>query len=76
LEDWIGFIESRSSIKGISRDQWNQLFKFAKLSIEDESLRWHNEEQSWPALIDEFVAHVREMRGDEPGSEDDIEMEY
>ena len=76
LEEWIRFIDGPSGVKGISRDQWSHVLKFARLSQNDESLSFHSEEQSWPALIDEFVVHVKEMRGDKKGNEDDVEMEY
>ena len=76
LEEWIRFIEGPSSVKGISRDQWNHVLKFAKLTQNDENLSFHSEEQSWPALIDEFVSHVKEVRGDVKGTEDDVDMDY
>jgi DCN1-like protein 1/2 len=76
LEEWITFINGPSGVKGISRDQWNHVLKFARLSLQDPSLTFHNEEQSWPALIDDFVAHVRDIRGDKAGGEQDVDMEY
>jgi DCN1-like protein 1/2 len=76
LEEWIKFINGPSGVKGISRDQWNHVLKFARFSLQDQSLSFHNEEQSWPALIDDFVAHVRDLRGDKKGGEDDVDMEY
>jgi DCN1-like protein 1/2 len=63
LDIWLKFIEERSSAKGINADLWNQVLKFAKSSVADDTLGFWSEEQSWPALIDEFVAYVNETRG-------------
>lgn len=76
LDEWIRFIDGPSSVKGISRDQWNHVLKFAKLTQNDENLSFHSEEQSWPALIDEFVTHVKEVRGIVKGTEEDVDMDY
>jgi DCN1-like protein 1/2 len=62
LDIWLKFVEERSSTKGINADLWNQVLKFAKASVADDTLGFWNEEQSWPALIDEFVAYVKETR--------------
>jgi hypothetical protein len=58
LEEWNSFVES-SSVKGINRDQWNHVLKLAKMSLQDETLSWHDEEQSWPSIIDDFVADFK-----------------
>jgi len=76
LNEWIDYVEGQSSIKGISRDQWNHVLKFARLSVSDKTLSFHSEEQSWPALIDDFVTHMKEKRGDSGANPDDVEMEY
>jgi Cullin binding len=61
LKEWNDFVESPNcSIKGINRDQWNHVLKLALASMKDESLDWHNDEQSWPSIIDDFVADFRE----------------
>jgi DCN1-like protein 1/2 len=75
LENWITFVEESKGVKGISKDQWAHVLKFAKLSLKDESLSFHNDEQSWPALIDEFVDYVKAARGDK-APQGDVEMEY
>jgi DCN1-like protein 1/2 len=76
LDVWCEFIEERSSAKGINADLWNQVLKFAKNSVADDTLGFWNEEQSWPALIDEFVAYVKETRGDAAtAGEDEMEIE-
>jgi len=55
LQEWTNFITDSESIKGINRDQWNHVLKFAKLTLEDETLSFHSDEQSWPSIIDEFA---------------------
>jgi DCN1-like protein 1/2 len=74
LELWINFVQ-KSSTKAINMDVWMQTLKFAEESLRDESLKWWSEEASWPALVDEFVEHIREERG-ENGPEELDEMEY
>jgi DCN1-like protein 1/2 len=60
LQLWIGFLTGPTcTAKGVSRDLWNHVLKFARKTLQDESLGWHSEEQSWPALLDEFVEYVR-----------------
>jgi len=75
LDIWLKFVQERSSAKGINSDLWNQVLKFAKHSIADDSLGFWNEEQSWPALIDEFVTYVNETRGSGKVGESEV-MEF
>jgi len=82
LQLWIAFLTGPTcTAKGVSRDLWSHVLKFARMTLQDETLSWHNEEQSWPALIDEFVEYVREQKeedadeGAEASAEDD-EMEF
>lgn len=74
LQDWLQFIINHKSVKTISRDQWNHVLKFARLSLEDESLGFHNEEQSWPSIVDEYVEQCRSKGVAPKGSTE--EMEY
>lgn len=41
---------------------WNETLKFAKLSLEDEEMSFWTEESSWPSVIDDFVAWVKEAK--------------
>jgi DCN1-like protein 1/2 len=72
-DEWLQFINDHKSIKGINRDQWNHVLKFAKLSLEDETLEFHSEEQSWPSIIDEFADL---MKGKIKALKEDGEMEF
>jgi DCN1-like protein 1/2 len=72
LEDWIQFVTNHNSLKTVSRDQWNHVLKFARLSLRDPTLGFHNEEQSWPSVIDEYVEHIKKLRVAGKG---DVEME-
>jgi DCN1-like protein 1/2 len=76
LEQWIAFVTGPCTAKGISRDLWNHVLKFARLTLDDESLSWHSEEQSWPAIIDEFAEYMRKKKGDAPSAQPADEMEF
>lgn len=75
LDLWLKFVEEHSSAKGINADLWNQVLKFARASVKDDTLSFWSEEQSWPALIDEFVAYVKEIRASSTGGESET-MEF
>jgi DCN1-like protein 1/2 len=50
--------------KSINKDMWNETLKFAKLTLADEEMSFWTEESSWPSVIDDFVAWVKnEKRG-------------
>jgi DCN1-like protein 1/2 len=81
LQEWLAFLTGpRCTAKGVSRDLWSHVLKFARRTLEDETLAWHSEEQSWPALIDEFVEFIkageRESRGGPEAREGADEMEF
>jgi hypothetical protein len=77
LQEWIAFLTGPTcTARGVSRDLWSHVLKFARMTLQDESLAWHSEEQSWPALIDEFVEHVRAKQGQASGGAEDDEMEF
>jgi DCN1-like protein 1/2 len=75
LDIWLTFVKEHSSVKGINGDLWNQTLKFAKASTNDDTLSFWGEEQSWPAMIDEFVAYVKEIRASSTGGESET-MEF
>ena len=58
---YIEYLEGKWK-KAVSKDMWDQTGLFVLKSLEDESMSWWNEEGSWPGVIDEFVAYVREKR--------------
>jgi DCN1-like protein 1/2 len=63
LDWWTEFLNT-SFKKSVNKDMWNETLKFAKLSLEDEEMSFWTEESSWPSVIDDFVAWVRnEKRG-------------
>jgi DCN1-like protein 1/2 len=62
---WKEFMET-SFKKSVNKDMWNETLKFAKLTLEDETMSFWTEESSWPSVIDEFVDWVKnEKRGGE-----------
>ena len=68
LEWWIAYLEERGR-KGVSKDMWDQTGVFILASLEDESMSWWTEDGAWPGVLDDFVAYVREKRGDGKGAE-------
>ncbi|KAI9667344.1 MAG: Scaffold-type E3 ligase [Bathelium mastoideum] len=63
LEWWCEFCEQKWK-RGVNRDMWEQLGKFAEESLKDEGLGWYSDEGAWPSVVDEFVGFVKERRGD------------
>ena len=49
---------------------WDQTGLFVTKSMKDESMSWWSEQGSWPGVIDDFVAFVKEKR--EQGSQMDV----
>ena len=68
LEWWVSYLEERWR-KGVSRDMWDQTGVFILKSLEDESMSWWTEDGAWPGVLDDFVAYVREKRGEGKGAE-------
>jgi DCN1-like protein 1/2 len=62
-------------MKGVPKDLWMQLGEFVTKTMDDESLSWWDENDSWPSQIDQFVAFVREKRRSPGGGEDGEKME-
>lgn len=56
---WAQFIDEKFT-HSVSKDLWNQTLEFARKTMEDEALRFYNEEDSWPGVIDDFVAWYRQ----------------
>jgi DCN1-like protein 1/2 len=62
--DWWKEFLTTSYKKSINKDMWNETLKFAKLTLADEEMTFWTEESSWPSVIDDFVAWVKnEKRG-------------
>ncbi|CAI5991344.1 unnamed protein product [Closterium sp. NIES-65] len=57
VEHWCEYLQMKHN-KAISRDTWQQLLEFTKIT--DPSLSSYDEEGAWPYLVDEFVSHLRE----------------
>ncbi|KAL8930693.1 MAG: hypothetical protein Q9208_000564 [Pyrenodesmia sp. 3 TL-2023] len=74
LDLWVTFLTENWK-KAISKDVWEQTEVFVVKSLEDEGMGWWSEEGAWPSCLDEFVAYVREKRGDGKGGEEGEEME-
>jgi DCN1-like protein 1/2 len=61
LDLWAKYLETKWK-KSVGKDMWDQTEIFARKCIEDESLAWWSEDQSWPGVLDDFVEYVREER--------------
>lgn len=62
---WIEFLRANWT-KTVNKDMWNQTFEFFQKTMQDETLSFWSEDGAWPGVIDEFVAFVKEKRGDLP----------
>jgi DCN1-like protein 1/2 len=62
---WIEFLKANWT-KTVNKDMWNQTFEFFQKTMQDETLSFWSEDGAWPGVIDEFVAYVKEKRGDLP----------
>jgi len=67
IEMWIEFLGAKWN-KSVNKDMWNQTFEFFLKTMEDETLGFWSEDGAWPGVIDDFVAYVKEKRGDVPDS--------
>ena len=56
---WEAFLNEKWT-RSVNKDMWNMTLEFANKTMEDETLNFYSEEDSWPAVIDEFVAWFRE----------------
>ncbi|MCJ1250558.1 Scaffold-type E3 ligase [Trapelia coarctata] len=63
LELYVEFLNTKWR-KSINKDLWDQTGVFAQKTLEDGSMGWWSEDGAWPGVIDDFVAFVRERRGD------------
>lgn len=62
---WIQFLQVTWT-KSVNKDMWNQTFEFFHKTLDDEKMSFWSEDGAWPGVIDEFVAYVKEKRGDVP----------
>ncbi|KAG8989591.1 hypothetical protein FRB90_002169 [Tulasnella sp. 427] len=62
IEQLLAFIADHPSYKAVNKDLWTMTLEFC-LSLEDRSLAEWNEDESWPSMLDEFVAWERKRQG-------------
>lgn len=48
----------------VNKDLWEQTEVLSRRTKEDETFGWHSDDGAWPGAIDDFVAFVREKRGE------------
>ncbi|ROW12834.1 hypothetical protein VMCG_00214 [Cytospora schulzeri] len=56
---WETFLNEKWT-RSVNKDMWNMTLEFANKAMDDETLGFYSEEDSWPAVIDEFVAWYRQ----------------
>jgi DCN1-like protein 1/2 len=54
---FLTYVEKRTDLKGIGKDLWNQVLKFARLV--DADLRNYEMDSFWPTILDDFVRSAR-----------------
>lgn len=62
LDWWLTFLTEKYQ-RSVNKDLWDQTLMFARKTVEDEQLGFWSEDSAWPAVIDDFVAYVKERRG-------------
>ena len=70
LSVWKQFLAEKWT-RSVNKDMWNQTLAFADKTMQDETLGFWSEDDSWPGVIDDFVAwckangHVKAPAGGE-----------
>jgi len=72
LDLWIQYLKEKWT-KSVNKDMWNQTFEFFQKTMHDDSLSFWSEDGAWPGVIDDFVAYVKEKRGN--GGQDKMETD-
>lgn len=70
---WTQFLQDKYK-KSVNKDLWQQTLLFALKTVDDPSLNWWNQESSWPAVIDDFVQHMQQLRAFEGLNGDGMEI--
>lgn len=61
--DWLGVWKeflAKKWTRSVNKDMWNQTLVFAEKTMQDETLSFWSENDSWPGVIDDFVEWCRE----------------
>lgn len=61
IDDWCEFLQKTHSNRAIPKDTWTQLLDFIK-SVKPDFSNF-DENSAWPYLLDEFVDHMQQKRG-------------
>lgn len=59
LKLWKEFLEAKWT-RSVNRDMWNQTLVFADKTMQDDTLSFWSENDSWPGVIDDFVEWCKE----------------
>ena len=77
LDWWLEYMDEKWN-KAINRDLWRQTLRFARETMQDDSMSFWNEESSWPSVVDDFVEWVKTEKranGANLGAEDAMDVE-
>ena len=55
LDRWLNYLETSTTIKGISKDTWDMFLIFVDQIGDD--LESYDDSEAWPSLLDDFVEH-------------------
>lgn len=67
---WFEYLKLKWT-KSVNKDMWNMTLEFLQKAIVDETLSFWNEDGAWPSVVDDFVAWIKERRGDTEKMETD-----
>ncbi|KAG8899538.1 hypothetical protein FRB99_006582 [Tulasnella sp. 403] len=70
MERVLEFIAAHPSYKAVNKDLWAMTLEFC-LAMQGRELKDWNDEESWPSLLDEFVAWEKERAS---GNQEDVPM--
>lgn len=69
---WQSFLAEKWS-RSVNKDMWNMTLEFAYRTLDDESLAFYSDQDSWPGVIDDFVAWYRKLHPEE--TKDKMDMD-
>jgi len=75
IQHLLEFIHDHPSYKAVNKDLWTMTLEFG-YAVEEKDLQDWNDDESWPSMLDEFVAWEKKRRSEasQIRGEGDIEM--
>lgn len=69
---WQSFLAEKWS-RSVNKDMWNMTLEFAYRTLDDENLTFYSDQDSWPGVIDDFVAWYRKLYPEEAKDKMDVD---